>query len=100
MTVRGEIHPFQTNLTVHYFVSGLTSRLSDLASDGDALTLSLFSDAGSALAAHIVALSRHTKETKLRVVCVGSVWQSWSAMKPGVLSELARRKVSGGRWRV
>ncbi|XP_013183248.1 uncharacterized protein LOC106129280 [Amyelois transitella] len=68
--------------------AGLTAKLSVLAYDGDALSRHLFAVAGSAVAAHIVALAPRTPAKKVRVVCVGSVWKSWELLKPGVLKEL------------
>ncbi|XP_026313636.1 serine protease HTRA2, mitochondrial-like [Hyposmocoma kahamanoa] len=73
--------------------AGLTVELACLASQGDRLSQQLFIDAGAALADHIVALLRHSKMDRMRVVCVGSVWKSWSLLQPGVLKRFAERKV-------
>lgn len=73
--------------------AGLTAKLSELAFQGDALSCHLFAEAGSAIAAHIMALA--PKATgKVRIVCVGSVWKSWEVLKPGVLKELSDQKLN------
>lgn len=73
--------------------AGVTSKLAELANNGDPLSLHLFSRAGAALAAHAAPLAARCSEPILRVVCVGSVWKSWDILKPGMLKELARRQV-------
>lgn len=77
-----------------YNFSGLTVELAHLASEGDRLSQQLFIDAGAALADHMVALLRHSRVDRMRVVCVGSVWKSWSLLQPGVLKRFAEKKVS------
>ncbi|OWR50989.1 hypothetical protein KGM_208208 [Danaus plexippus plexippus] len=93
--------------------AGLTSKLSQLAYEGDELAQHVFADAGSALAAHAAALAdkaqrRNRSEKgqgeegdenggdlkKIRVVCVGSVWKSWSLLKPGTLKQLNKRRIT------
>ncbi|KAL0811186.1 hypothetical protein ABMA28_009617 [Loxostege sticticalis] len=73
--------------------ASVTVKLAKLAKHGDALSQHLFAEAGSTLAAHIAALAHKSTAARLRVVCVGSVWNSWDALKPGVLSELHSRRV-------
>ncbi|XP_063541999.1 uncharacterized protein LOC134750693 [Cydia strobilella] len=73
--------------------AGLTQKLSHLALRGDALSRHLFAEAGSALAAHVAALVPKTNARHVRVVCVGSVWNSWELLKPGALKELNIRRV-------
>lgn len=73
--------------------AGLTLKLSRLALRGDALSRHLFAEAGSALAAHVAALAPKTNARHVRVVCVGSVWNSWELLKPGALKELNIRRV-------
>ncbi|CAG4961418.1 unnamed protein product [Parnassius apollo] len=73
--------------------AGLTAKLSALAVQGDALCMHLFSEAGAALAAHIAALCSRSALPSVRVVCVGSVWNSWNTLKSGVLQQLAERRV-------
>lgn len=80
-------------IMVDYFFPGVTVKLAKLAKHGDALSQHLFAEAGSTLAAHIAALAHKSTAARLRVVCVGSVWNSWDALKPGVLSELHSRRV-------
>ncbi|XP_047539622.1 serine protease HTRA2, mitochondrial-like [Vanessa atalanta] len=79
--------------------AGLTAKLSKLAEQGDALSQHVFAGAGAALAAHAAALAerahgaRNGTSAALRVVCVGSVWNSWDALRPGLLKQLAARRV-------
>ncbi|XP_028158310.1 uncharacterized protein LOC114351337 [Ostrinia furnacalis] len=73
--------------------ASVTVKLAKLANRGDSLSQHLFAEAGSALAAHIAALAHKATASRLRVVCVGSVWNSWDALKPGVLNELHSRRV-------
>lgn len=73
--------------------AGLTVKLSALAYKGDELSRHIFAEAGGALAAHVVALARRSTAKRLRVVCVGSVWNSWDVLKPGMLNELNAKKV-------
>lgn len=53
----------------------------------------MFACAGGALGAHVAALANKAKAPRLRVVCVGSVWNSWDLLKQGFLQELMSRKV-------
>ncbi|CAB3223061.1 unnamed protein product [Arctia plantaginis] len=73
--------------------ASVTSKLALLAYQGDALSLNLFKCAGVKLAAHMAALAVRSSAKRVRVVCVGSVWNSWDILKPGVLKELARKQV-------
>ncbi|CAH0597773.1 unnamed protein product [Chrysodeixis includens] len=74
--------------------AGVTSKLSALAYKGDDLSLHIFASAGAALASHAAALASRSSASRLRVVCVGSVWKSWDILKPGVLKQLANRRVN------
>ncbi|XP_026729515.1 LOW QUALITY PROTEIN: serine protease HTRA2, mitochondrial-like [Trichoplusia ni] len=74
--------------------AGVTSKLSALAYKGDDLSLHIFASAGAALASHAAALATRSSAPRLRVVCVGSVWKSWDILKPGVLKQLAKRRVT------
>ncbi|XP_046973038.1 N-acetyl-D-glucosamine kinase [Vanessa cardui] len=74
--------------------AGLTAKLSSLAAAGDALSRHVLALAGAALAGHAAALAeRAPPASSLRVVCVGSVWNSWDALRPGFLKQLAARRV-------
>ncbi|KAL4711591.1 hypothetical protein ACJJTC_003608 [Scirpophaga incertulas] len=73
--------------------AGVTMKLSNLAHQGDALACHIFIEAGSTLAAHIVALAHRSTAERLRVVCVGSVWKSWEMLKSGFLRELGKRRL-------
>ena len=63
-------------------MAGFTVRLAEGAKQGDQLCLSLFADAGVALAKHVLAVCRKSGRQKesITVVCVGSVWKSWTYM--------------------
>ncbi|KAJ8687816.1 hypothetical protein QAD02_023610 [Eretmocerus hayati] len=62
----------------------------------DSLCLYLFREAGTYLAKYIVALYRKAhndlKLAKggLKVICVGSVWKSWSHLRDGFIDEIHR----------
>ncbi|XP_045539882.1 serine protease HTRA2, mitochondrial [Papilio machaon] len=77
------------------YFAGLTAKLSQLAREGDALSAHLLAAGGAALGAHMAALCARAAlpAPRLRVVCVGSVWHSWHALKPGLLTQLADRQV-------
>nr|XP_034837152.1 serine protease HTRA2, mitochondrial-like [Maniola hyperantus] len=99
---RADLLPYASKLFDKSQFAGLTAKLSKLAESGDALSQHLFADAGAALAAHLAALIERAQKAHngsvvfregIRVVCVGSVWNSWKALKPGALKQLADRRV-------
>uniref|UniRef100_S4NXX5 N-acetyl-D-glucosamine kinase n=2 Tax=Pararge aegeria TaxID=116150 RepID=S4NXX5_9NEOP len=99
---RADLLPYASKLFDKSQFAGLTAKLSKLAEAGDALSQHLFAEAGAALAAHVAALTERAQRAHsgaavfrdgIRVVCVGSVWNSWSALKPGALKQLAARRV-------
>ncbi|XP_045780240.1 serine protease HTRA2, mitochondrial-like [Maniola jurtina] len=101
---RADLLPYASKLFDKSQFAGLTAKLSKLAESGDALSQHLFADAGAALAAHLAALIERAQKAQkeggsvvfregIRVVCVGSVWNSWKALKPGALKQLADRRV-------
>jgi len=71
--------------------AALTKRISEAASNGDKLCIWLFEEAGRMLGKHILALSPSVSSSLsqapggLQIVCVGSVWKSWSLLKNGFL---------------
>jgi len=77
--------------------AGLTKKLAEGANRGDAMCRWLFRAAGRGLSQHIVALSGTVStqlikaEGGLRIVCVGSVWNSWNLLKPGFLEGMQPR---------
>ncbi|CAG4970647.1 unnamed protein product [Colias eurytheme] len=75
------------------FVLRLTAHLSELAYTGDPLAQHVFADAGASLARHVAALARRASG-RVRVVCVGSVWNSWPVLRAGVLSVLSERRIN------
>ncbi|CAH2238049.1 jg21661 [Pararge aegeria aegeria] len=98
---RADLLPYASKLFDKSQFAGLTAKLSKLAEAGDALSQHLFAEAGAALAAHVAALTERAQRAHsgaavfrdgIRVVCVGSVWNSWSALKPGALKQLAARR--------
>lgn len=63
-----------------------------MANAGDPLAKWVFSEAGKVLARHIVALSPSMSSSlleSLSIVCIGSVWKSWTHLQPGFVKEMA-----------
>lgn len=84
----GMLHHLYDNFVKSTF-AGLTAKLADAATAGDAVCIWLFEEAGRVLAKHIVALAPAVNRSLveeaggLRVVCVGSVWKSWGLLQHG-----------------
>lgn len=77
-----------------YFAS-LCEKLSHLASAGDKLCLHIFKDAGIFLAKATMALLPNVSDklltkNNLNIVCVGSVWKSWSLLQDGFKTEISK----------
>ncbi|KAL8613359.1 hypothetical protein ACOMHN_052598 [Nucella lapillus] len=79
-------------------IAGLCTQLAKGAlKDKDPLCLSVFRDAGKVMADHILAVAPKINKTLLsqkgglHVVCVGSVFQSWSLLKSAFESELKEK---------
>ncbi|XP_054158103.1 N-acetyl-D-glucosamine kinase-like [Oppia nitens] len=74
------------------FFASISKSLAKLAADGDQLAASLFFKAGQDLAEHLNAILPKAQASLLKnglsVVCVGSVFKSWSLLEPGFLSAL------------
>ena len=72
--------------------AGLCLKIAEEAHKGDQLANWLFTENGKWLAKHVVALcpkmSAKLLCNGLAIVCVGSVWKSWSLMQKGFMSEL------------
>jgi len=71
--------------------AGLCKDLAKLADQNDDLAKWIFAEAGRVLAKHIVALSPKMSKSlqeSLSVVCIGSVWKSWTHLRPGFTQEL------------
>jgi len=71
--------------------AGVCKMLAEAAAANDPLCKWIFTQAGKVLAKHIVALSSSMPTSlheSLSVVCIGSVWKSWSHLKSGFVSEL------------
>lgn len=76
-------------------------KLSQIAGDGDLLSLHLFEEAGRYLAKATQALLPNVSEKLLKngtlnIVCVGSVWKSWNLLKNGFTNEIANVNRSFG----
>lgn len=79
------------------FFAQICVRLAEAAAAGDALSQSIFDDAGEYLAKATSALlprvsSELTTDGYLHIVCVGSVWNSWSLLRNGFLREMAAKQ--------
>jgi len=71
--------------------AGACKSLAESAAAQDPLSQWIFTEAGKVLAKHIVALSSSMPTSlhkSLSVVCIGSVWKSWTHLKTGFVSEL------------
>ncbi|KAK7072908.1 hypothetical protein SK128_011241 [Halocaridina rubra] len=77
--------------------ASLTAKISEGASQGDAMCARLLYDAGFALGRHVCALSRNihelllTTDEGLQIVCSGSVWKSWEHMRTGFVDGIQPR---------
>lgn len=80
-------------------IAKLCKELAEKAYEGDPLCCWVFEQAGRELAKYLQAVSRgaHKEllsvEGGLPVVCVGSVWKSWSLLKPGFMAQLQEHPV-------
>ncbi|XP_055316973.1 N-acetyl-D-glucosamine kinase isoform X2 [Sitodiplosis mosellana] len=77
------------------FFASMCEKLSHLASAGDELCLHLFEDAGISLAKATMALLPNVSDqlltkNNLNIVCVGSVWKSWTLLQNGFKTEIAK----------
>ncbi|XP_071550736.1 N-acetyl-D-glucosamine kinase isoform X1 [Panulirus ornatus] len=87
----GMLHHVYISFQKSKFAS-LTAKISEGASQGDAMCARILYDAGYALGRHIAALSRnvhkdlYASETGLQIVCSGSVWKSWDYMRKGFVA--------------
>ena len=73
--------------------AGLCAKIAmEASSSGDPACVALMEENGSLLASHVAALvpkmSHQLVQCGIRIVCVGSVWKSWSLMEKGFHSEL------------
>ncbi|XP_016353450.1 N-acetyl-D-glucosamine kinase [Sinocyclocheilus anshuiensis] len=81
--------------------AGFCRKLAEGGSAGDALCQHVFTEAGKALARHIVAVlprvhqDLFSGELGLPVLCVGSVWRSWELMKSGFTQVLSEAQAHG-----
>lgn len=93
----GMLDHLYTNFSKAHF-SGLCLHLSKAAVSGDEFLRSIFFDAGIALANHILAQLTVTSselyngENGLKIICTGSVWNSWPLLKQGFLETLSSNK--------
>ncbi|XP_046557217.1 N-acetyl-D-glucosamine kinase-like [Haliotis rubra] len=77
-------------------IAGMCKELAKCAVDTkDPLCLHIFEEAGKLLARHILALGPKMDKKilegdgGLHVVCVGSVWKSWSLLEPGFVAVMS-----------
>ena len=79
--------------------AGLCAKIAEEAQNGDKLAKWLFTENGKWLAKHVVALSPKMSPELLAnglpIVCVGSVWKSWSLMENGFMDELRQNAQNG-----
>lgn len=81
--------------------AGFCRKLAEGANAGDALCKHVFTEAGKALAQHIVAVlpkvhkDLFTGELGLPILCVGSVWHSWELMKSGFTQVISEARATG-----
>ncbi|XP_061565853.1 N-acetyl-D-glucosamine kinase [Cololabis saira] len=84
--------------------AGFCKKLSEGAEAGDALCQYVFAQAGRVLAQHVEAVLPAAQEPLLSgdlglpILCVGSVWKSWSLLKPG-FTEVLDKAVSSDKGR-
>ena len=72
---------------------GLCKNIAEEAEKGDPLAIHIFNEAGKSLAMHITALSssmHSSLKASLAVICIGSVWKSWTLLKEGFVKELEK----------
>lgn len=80
------------------FFAGLCPKLALAAQKGDKLCEFLFSEAGSNIAKHVLALLPNVhreliSNQSLNIVCMGSVWQSWDLFKYSFENELSSKEI-------
>ncbi|OWA50897.1 N-acetyl-D-glucosamine kinase [Hypsibius exemplaris] len=94
VTQRSEILPFFYSPFQKSAIANMASNIAKGAAENDPLCNYLYHDAGIRLAQHIKAIVPHIQSDLLSraggvpVVCVGSVWKSWEALKDGFLEGL------------
>lgn len=75
------------------FFAGLCKKLAELAKDGDKLAALVFSEGGSVMARHVLAITDKVDKAllvcdTLDIVCVGSVFLSWDLLCKSFIKEL------------
>ncbi|XP_051504820.1 N-acetyl-D-glucosamine kinase isoform X2 [Myxocyprinus asiaticus] len=81
--------------------AGFCRKLAEGANAGDALCQHVFTEAGRALAQHIVAVlpkvhqDLFSGELGLPILCVGSVWRSWELMMSGFTQVISQAQANG-----
>ncbi|XP_017494722.1 PREDICTED: N-acetyl-D-glucosamine kinase-like [Rhagoletis zephyria] len=80
------------------FYASLCKKIAHAADQDDALSMSLFNEAGRCIARSIAALTPKVqtelvKTGDLSVVCVGSVWHSWHLLKEGFEHEMHKHDI-------
>ncbi|XP_041842610.1 N-acetyl-D-glucosamine kinase [Melanotaenia boesemani] len=102
----GMLPHLYTNFKKSFF-AGFCKKLAEGAEAGDALCKYVFTQAGRVLAKHVEAVLPAAQESLLNgelglpILCVGSVWKSWSLLKTGfteVLDKAASSDKFKGRF--
>ncbi|KAH7641975.1 N-acetylglucosamine kinase [Dermatophagoides farinae] len=71
------------------YIAQLCARIAKLATEkNDPLALKLFNEAGKALAQHVKALLPKIEQDEISVICVGSLFKSWSLLENEFLNEI------------
>lgn len=77
-------------------IAGLCKKIAVGANEGDKLCIHIFTEAGSYLAQALSAVIPKaaeelvTQEGGIHILCVGSVWLSWSLLKAGFITYLKK----------
>lgn len=85
----GLLKPLYEEFNKTHFAQ-LCASLAQLASEKkDALSQKVFDEAGIVLAQHVLALLPKTQQQEVSVICVGSVFKSWSLLEKAFLQKLS-----------
>lgn len=99
MNDRNSILPYYYANFDKSFIANFTKELATGCERDDPLCLKIFEEAACLLAKHIIALSKKAHNDLklahggLKVICVGSVFESWKFMKNGFANEIHNRRV-------
>ncbi|EZA51376.1 N-acetyl-D-glucosamine kinase [Ooceraea biroi] len=80
-------------------IAGFAKEIAVGCEKGDPLCLKIFEEAGCVLAKHIITLSKKAHNDLklahggLKIICVGSVWQSWKFMENGFVDKIHNSRI-------